>query len=138
MADHSKVEAVRAQLPAVSRTGYFNAGTDGPLPRAAHDALIAAATEELEAGRIAPGRWPGLKAKSQAARELLADILGADVDEIAFTRSTTEGVNIALLGLDWSTNDEVVTTSLEHPGVLVPLCLLAHRFGVRIRTAQIG
>jgi len=51
-ADAAKVEAVRAQLPATARTAYFNAGTNGPLPRVAQEALLAAAAKELEDGRI--------------------------------------------------------------------------------------
>jgi L-cysteine/cystine lyase len=54
------------------------------------------------------------------------------------TRSTTEGVNIALMGLDWNRGDEIVTTSLEHPGIMVPLALIAHRYGATIRIADIG
>ncbi|HEV2106928.1 MAG TPA: aminotransferase class V-fold PLP-dependent enzyme, partial [Thermomicrobiales bacterium] len=34
--------------------------------------------------------------------------------------------------------DEVVTTNLEHPGLMVPLSLLAHRWGVKIRIADIA
>jgi L-cysteine/cystine lyase len=102
------------------------------------ETLTVAANRELEQGRIGPDLYEGLKADWQHLRERFASIFGANADEIALTRSTTEGVNVALLGLSWRRGDEVVTTSLEHPGIITPLALVAHRFGVTIRTADIG
>jgi L-cysteine/cystine lyase len=133
-----KVEAVRAHLPATNATHYFNAGTNGPLPDMVVETLTVAANRELEQGRIGPGLYEGLKADWQHLRERFASIFDADATEIALTRSTTEGINVALLGLSWRRGDEVVTTSLEHPGIITPLSLVAHRFGVTIRTADIG
>jgi L-cysteine/cystine lyase len=134
----AKVAQVRAHLPAVHRTGYFNAGTNGPLPDLAIAALTEAATTELAHGRIGPEVYERLKNDWQQLRERIASILGADVSEIALTRSTTEGVNIALFGMDWRRGDEIITTTLERPGILTPLALLAHRFGANIRYADIG
>lgn len=133
-----KVEAVREHLPATDRTGYFNAGTNGPLPDVVVETMTAAARRELEAGRIGPGVYDDIKASWQRLRDRFASIFGADTGEIALTRSTTEGVNIALLGINWQRGDEVVTTNLEHPGIVTPLALVAHRFGVTIRCADIG
>jgi L-cysteine/cystine lyase len=135
---NTKLAALRAQLPAVSRTVYLNAGTNGPIPRVAHDALVTAAQEELECGRIGPGIYEGLNEGWKRLRSLIAEIFGADADEIALMRSTTEGLNVALFGLDWSRGDEVITTNLEHSGVFSPLGLLAHRHGVVVRTMNIG
>jgi L-cysteine/cystine lyase len=134
----SKVDEVRAHLPAVHRTGYFNAGTNGPLPDLAIATLTEAANRELTDGRIGPNVYDQIKADWQHLRERLASIFGAEVSEIALTRSTTEGVNIALFGMDWRRGDEIITTNLEHPGILTPLALLSHRFGVNIRYADIG
>jgi L-cysteine/cystine lyase len=134
----AKVEQVRAHLPAVLRTGYFNAGTNGPLPDLAIAALTEAATSELADGRIGPGVYERLMSDWQQLRERFASILGADVTEIALTKSATEGINIALFGMDWRRGDEIITTTLEHPGIIVPLTLLAHRFGVELRYADVG
>lgn len=134
----SKVQSVRDHMPASRQTGYFNAGTNGPLPDVVVDTVTAAARRELDAGRIGPTFYDGIKDDWQRLRGRIAGIVGADADEIALTRSTTEGVNIALMGLDWNRGDEVVTTNLEHPGIMVPLALLAHRYGVTIRVADIG
>ncbi|MDP9362844.1 MAG: aminotransferase class V-fold PLP-dependent enzyme [Chloroflexota bacterium] len=133
-----KVEALRAQLPAVRATGYFNAGTNGPLPLPAQAALVAAAQAECDAGRIVPGIYEGNWVRNARVRALIAELFGADAAEIALTHSTSEGISTALNGLRWQAGDEVVTTTLEHPGLIAPLCLLAHRFGVRLRYADVA
>lgn len=136
--DAAKVAALRAQLPATARTAYFNAGTNGPLPRVAQDALVAAASKELEVGRIVPGVYEGGWERNARVKGVLAGMVGADADELALTHSTNEGLNAVLMGIDWQRGDEVVTTQLEHPGLFAPLMLLAHRFGVIVRMADIG
>ncbi len=65
-------------------------------------------------------------------------ILRCDASEVALTHNTTEGVNIALMGIDWRPGDEIITSRAEHPGVLNPAYLLRQRYGVRIRMTGIG
>src|SRR5262245_50604091 len=100
--------------------------------------MVEAAQAELERGRIGPGVYEGLTAGWKQLRAQIADVFGADADEIALMRSTTEGLNVALFGLTWNRGDEVITANLEHGGLFSPLGLLAHRHGVVIRTVDIG
>ena len=46
---------------------------------------------------------------SPGVRERIASTLEVSSSEIALTRSTTEGVNIALYGLDWKRGDEIIS-----------------------------
>lgn len=135
---HSKLAKIRASLPAVAQKAYFNAGTNGPMSIVSYEALVETAKAELERGRISPGQYEAMFADLKNLRDLIGLIVGADADEIALTRSTTEGINIALFGLTWNRGDEVITTNLEHGGLYSPLGLLAHRHGVGIRTVNIG
>lgn len=68
----------------------------------------------------------------------MARIVGAPESSIALTRHTTEGVNIAVWGVDLGPDDEVVTTTVEHEGVVVPLAQFHHRRCTRIRFADVG
>jgi len=67
-------------------------------------------------------------------RQRLAALIGAHPEEIAFTDSTTYGINVAVWGHRWRHDDEVLTSTVEHPGILVPLHYLARRTGVSLRT----
>jgi L-cysteine/cystine lyase len=69
---------------------------------------------------------------------VVAAVLGTDMDLVAMTHSTTEGINLALGTIDWRPGDRAVTTSLEHPGVMGPLALLRDRLGVVVVEAEIG
>ena len=134
----TKVDTLRAQLPAVLAQGYFNTGSNGPMPIVAYEAADRIARRELERGRIIPGAYEGNRDHNREVAALAARIFGAGPDEIALTHSTTEGLCTALMGLNWEPGDEVVTTLQEHPGLLSPLALLAHRHQVITRYAAIG
>jgi len=137
-ATDAKVDALRAQLPAVQTTGYFNTGSNGPIPIVAYEAADAVARRELEQGRIVPGAYTDNRDRNRRFAAMAAAIFGADGDEIALTHSATEGLGTALMGMTWNPGDEIITTFEEHPGLLLPLALLARRFGVVTRYADIG
>src|SRR5919106_1659529 len=137
-ATDAKVDALRAQLPAVQTTGYFNTGSNGPIPIVAYEAADAAARRELEQGRIVPGTYVENRERNRRFAAMAAMIFGADPDEIALTHSATEGLGTALMGLTWDPGDEIITTYEENPGLLMPLALLARRSGVVTRYADIG
>jgi len=64
-------------------------------------------------------------------RAKLAALFGVEPMKVALTRSTTDGCNIVLAGLELGPDDEVVTTDVEHFGLIGPL----HASGARIVTA---
>jgi L-cysteine/cystine lyase len=64
-------------------------------------------------------------------RAKLAALLGVEPTQVALTRSTTDGCNIVLAGLDLGPEDEVVTSDVEHFGLIGPL----HASGARVVTA---
>jgi L-cysteine/cystine lyase len=137
-ATDAKVDTLRAQLPAVQTTGYFNSGSNGPIPIVAYEAADATARHELHQGRIVPGAYVENRERNRRFAAMAAIIFGADGDEIALTHSATEGLGTALMGMTWGLGDEIITTFEEHPGLLLPLALLARRFGVVTRYANIG
>lgn len=132
------VESVRRQLPATGRIAYLNTGTAGPLPQPAIDAMAAGAGEEAALGRIGHEGWEKLFDELTGLRAGLAALVGADPLEIAISHCTTDGMNIGTFGLDWKPGDRVVTTSLEHPGGLLPLYVIHRRFGVEVEFAEVG
>src|ERR671911_1641462 len=133
-----RVDALRAQLPAVQTTGYFNTGSNGPIPIVAYEAADATARRELQQGRIVPGTYVENRERNRRFAAMAATIFGADADEIALTHSATEGLGTALMGMTWRPGDEIITTFQEHPGLMLPIALLARRFGVVTRYADIG
>jgi L-cysteine/cystine lyase len=133
-----KIAAIRNELPVTARYLYFNAGTNGPLPRRSHDTLVASSALELDEGRISPTAFTRLFQNLDETRVSVATLLQCDPAEIALTHNTTEGMNIAIMGLRWQPGDEIVTSVAEHPGGLYPAYLLHQRYGVKVRQTEIG
>lgn len=134
----SKLDTLREQMPALQATGYFNAGTFGPMPRVGVEAAQALFASDLELGRINPGGYERAGARNRSVTEIAASMFGADAREFALTHSAGEGLNIALMGIEWSAGDEVITTAEEHPGLLNPLALLSRRYGIVNRVVPVS
>jgi L-cysteine/cystine lyase len=124
-------EDVRALFPVLEHFAYLNAGTNGPLPRAAAEAIIAEQLVDLAQGRGGEPYFSRALAMRDEVRAKLATLLGVEPAQVALTRSTTDGCNIVLAGLDLGPDDEVVTSDVEHFGLIGPL----HASGARIVTA---
>jgi len=130
------VSRARADCPAAQATAYFNAGTFGPLPRSAADAMRAHLDTSFERGRLGHAgleRWLGLMDR---ARHGFARTLSASPDEVALNHCTTDGCNTVVWGLGLERGDEVVTTTHEHPGLTAPLDELARTRGVLVRAVE--
>lgn len=136
--DVQKIERIRAAMPVVTRSVYLNTGTNGPLPLRAYEAILDYARSEFESGRIGQPAFDRLLGVLYETRDLVAELLGCAPDEIALTHNTTEGMNIALLGLDWRAGDELITANSEHEGGLNPAALLKARYGVNVIYTDIG
>jgi L-cysteine/cystine lyase len=123
----------RAQFQVFGRRAYLNAGTEGPVPTAAVEAVKARVDADCADGRAGRDYFDTIMALAAAARAGYAAVLGAEPNEVALTGSTTDGLNTVIGGLTFSAGDEIVTSDEEHPGLLAPLRLAARRRGVTVR-----
>jgi L-cysteine/cystine lyase len=121
-------EEARAQFPVLDRNAYLNAGSNGPLPRAAVQAAQAWLARDLEQGRAGMPYIDELAGLREQVRAGFAEVVGASPEQIALTDSTTRGCQIVVAGLGLGGGDEVVTTDEEHFGLLGPL----HASGARV------
>ena len=71
----------------------------------------------------------GLK-KRDKARELMAEMLNALPEDIAFTSNTSDGLNILANGIDWREGNEIILTDYEFPANIYPF-LNQERKGVK-------
>ncbi len=120
----------RAELFPVTRQWiYLNHAAVGPLPAYVLDA----ARHYLEAiSRDGDHHWQETLQVVEAARALLAELVGARPAEIAFTRNASEGISVLANGLDWRPGDNVVLPAIEFPANVFPWQNLARR-GVEVR-----
>jgi L-cysteine/cystine lyase len=108
----------RAAYPVLARRAYLNAGTFGPLARATVEAVAARRRADVEAGRGGAPYYEWMTQARARVREAIAAEIGVPPDHVALTRATTESCNVVLNGLGLGPGDEVVTTDVEHFGLL--------------------
>lgn len=75
------------------------------------------------------------------ARTKVASFIGAQMEEIVFTRNTTESVNLIAQswgGANLKSGDVILLTRMEHHGNIVPWQLIAERVGARIEVAELA
>lgn len=123
---------VREQLPATSSVAYLNAGSFGPLPQVALDAMLEQDTYDADF-RQDTDHWERLSALQVGARDALTKLTGVTRDHVALMHTTHEALNASLWGMQLRSGDNVVTTDEEHPGLLVPLRHVRQRLGVEVR-----
>jgi L-cysteine/cystine lyase len=120
----------RGRFPVLARYAYLNAGTFGPLARATLDAMAEVRSFEVEYGRGGRAYFDAMIARRERVRGLFAGVAGVAAEQVALTESTTQGVHVVVTSLGLRDGAEVVTTDLEHFGLMGPL--LASGASVRI------
>ena len=119
---------LRAQFPLTDERAYMNTGGLGASPYAVIDA-VKAKMDELEKVSETGHTdeiWRDVKTAA-------GQLLGCDAGELAFTRNATEGINIVCNGLPLTSGDEVITTTHEHVGNVVPWLGLQQRVGIKVK-----
>ena len=120
-------EEARAAFPVLEHLAYLNAGTNGPLARATVEAMLAEQLLDLAQGRGGEPYFSRVLEMRDEVRAKLAATLSAEPAQVALTRSTTESCNIVLAGLGLGPEDEVVTSDVEHFGLLGALTVSGAR-----------
>jgi isopenicillin-N epimerase len=94
----------------------LNNGGVCPSPKIVQDAMRRA----LEFANNAPAYslWSVLEPEVEGVRQRLANMFGADPEEIAITRNASEALEIAQLGIQLNPGDEVLTTDQDYGRML--------------------
>lgn len=132
------VATLRQQFPALStdRQVYFDFAATTQIPMA----VLAAMAAYERQGRGNPYRglhaWAAKATEFlQSSRATVAGFVGARPEELLFTKSTTEGLNLVArsLGKKLGPGDEVVLTIFEHHANLLPWRELARELGFTLQ-----
>ncbi|MGQ7791650.1 cysteine desulfurase [Faunimonas sp. B44] len=142
------VERIRQDFPILSRTVYgkplvyLDNGASAQKPKAVLDAITRAYTEEY--ANVHRGLHFLSNAATEAyedARKVVRNFLNApSVEEIVFTRSSTEAINLVAQsfgGMRIGEGDEIVISLLEHHSNIVPWHFHRERRGAVIRWAPV-
>src|SRR3989442_7344522 len=137
-------ESVRDDLPILSRTVhgkrlvYLDSAATSQKPRRVIDALVRYyTTYNANVHRGIYEMAEEATRRYEESRATLAAFIGARrPEELVFTRSTTEAINLVAYAWGRATirsGDEIILTEMEHHSNLVPWQLLAAEKGAKLR-----
>jgi cysteine desulfurase / selenocysteine lyase len=121
---------LRALFPITERLVYLNHAAVSPLPTPTIKATEAQLHDVFENGSMHFRQWLSVK---EEARRLLASLLGARPEQVAFMRNTSDSLSTVANGLRWRAGDNIVTFRHEFPSNIYPWLRLRNTHGVEVR-----
>ena len=88
----------RSSFPVTRNLVYFNHAAVGPLSVRAYEAMERHARDQHEFGAL---HWRDWYAEYVRLRESAARLIGAEANEIAILKNTSEGISFVAEGLRW-------------------------------------
>ena len=141
------VARIRKDFPIFTRTirdgkklVYLDSGATSQKPQSVIDAEIDFYTNHNAAAHRGAHQLAEEATEAmESARQIVADFLGGDVDEIVFTKSATESLN--LLAYSYTSlitkDDSIVVTEMEHHANLIPWQQLGERTGATLKWLEV-
>ncbi|UHD14950.1 aminotransferase class V-fold PLP-dependent enzyme [Thiocapsa bogorovii] len=119
---------------------HMNTGTTGSPPQfvvnnlAVYNLYKAEDPRDWGANLAAdfPTLFPTSPSATGARQAQVAEVYGANPDEIVLSYNTTDACNLIFAGTPWKPGDRIVTTSFEHPALAGPIAWARDYHGVEV------
>jgi len=126
-------DSIRALFPVTGRAIYLNHAAVSAPPTPTIDAIKSQLADVSENGSVNFRKWLAVR---ESARQLIAEMLGARPEQVAFMRNTSDALSTVANGLDWYAGDNLVTFRHEFPSNLYPWLRLRDALGVEVRVCE--
>ena len=126
-------EQLRALFPVTARFNYLNHAAVSAPPTPTIEAIQGYLADVSQNGSVNFKSWLETKERT---RRLLAGLLGARPEQVAFMRNTSDGLSTVANGLKWRDGDNLVTFRNEFPSNIYPWLRLRDAFGVEVRLCE--
>ncbi|MFB3764629.1 MAG: aminotransferase class V-fold PLP-dependent enzyme [Methanotrichaceae archaeon] len=130
------VSKIRADFPILKDIIYMDSASTSLTP----EPVLKSVLDYYKGYRANVGR--GVYSLAQIAdqryrdaHKKVASLIEASQGTIAFTKNATESINMVANGLDWKSDDKIVTTIIEHHSNLLPWMRL-RRHGVKLEVIK--
>ena len=124
------LSAIRQEFPGATKWVYLDTAARGLLSTRVRRAVDRYLDERTYEG----GDKSAMFATVERVRKRFAALVGADPDEVAFTKSVAEGLNAVAAAFPWRDGDNVVVCpDLEHPSNVYPWLRLQRVGGIEVR-----
>jgi selenocysteine lyase/cysteine desulfurase len=126
-------DSLRALFPVTRHAIYLNHAAVSASPTPTINAIQSQLADVSENGSVNFRQWLAVK---ESARRLVAGMLGARPEQVAFVRNTSDGLSTVANGLDWRPGDNLVTFRHEFPSNVYPWLRVRDSLGVEVRVCE--
>ena len=126
-------DELRALFPVTQHVIYLNHAAVAPPPTPTIEAVESQLRDVSENGSLNYRSWLTVK---EETRQLMASIIGARPEQVAFMRNTSDGLSTVANGLNWRPGDNLVTFRKEFPSNVYPWIRLRNALGVELRFCE--
>ena len=123
-------DALRELFPVTKHAIYLNHAAVSAPPTPTINAIESQLADVSQNGSVNFRRWLGVK---EDTRRLIAGMIGARPEQVAFVRNTSDGLSTVANGLDWRAGDNLVTFRDEFPSNIYPWLRVRDALGVEVR-----
>ena len=109
---------LRDQIPASKNKYYFNYGGQGPLPKSSLEAIVKTWEIIQDLGPFINNMWPFIYKEILTTKRIIAQKLGVNSKNIAFTENISSGMILPFWGIKVKEGEELLISDCEHPGVV--------------------
>jgi len=126
------IENIRKEFPVTDEIIFFDHARVAPLPERVRRVVTAFVDDATRFGTVHYETW---MLELERTRKKFAQLIHANLDEVAFVKNTSEGISIVANGFDWQSGDNVVIPDIEFPANVYPWWNLKQR-GVETRMVK--
>lgn len=126
-------ESLRALFPLTKQCVYLNHAAISPPPAPTIEAVAAQIRDVAANGSLHYRSWVAVR---ERARKLVAEMLGARAEQVAFMRNTSDGLSTIANGLRWRAGDNIVTFRREFPSNIYPWLRVRDAYDVEVRFCE--
>src|SRR5258706_12068260 len=113
-------DSIRALFPVTGRAIYLNHAAVSAPPTPTIDAIKSQLADVSENGSVNFRKWLAVR---ESARQLVAGMLGAHPEQVAFMRNTSDALSTVANGLGWRVGDNLVTFVMSFLQTFIPGCV---------------
>ena len=124
---------LRELFPVTRSLNYLNHAAVSPPPTPTIAAVESQLRDVNTNGSLQYREWVATK---ERARRLLATMIGARAEQVAFLRNTSDALSSVANGLRWKPGDNLVTFNREFPSNVYPWLRLRDTLGVEVRVCE--
>ena len=126
------IKNIRKEFPVTDECIFFDHARVAPLPERVRKVVTAFVDDATRFGTVHYENWI---LELERTRKNFAQLINADIDEVAFIKNTSEGISIVANGFDWQPGDNIVIPDIEFPANVYPWWNLKQR-GVETRMVK--